>query len=87
MNIDLGEKIEVHLNNPRRDDREQASGINHKDKKPEIVFIKVHMRMMKEDLHLLSCSFFVVSERLIIEQDLRCQGPILLKIQNYEITL
>ena len=41
LDIGIGKKFEVHLNNPRTDDGEQASGINHKDKRPEIISIRV----------------------------------------------
>ena len=41
LDIDVGEKFQVHLNNPRTDDGEQAKGVNHKDKKPEVISIKV----------------------------------------------
>jgi hypothetical protein len=41
LDIDVGQKFQVHLNNPGTDDGEQASGINHKDKKPEVISIKV----------------------------------------------
>ena len=31
LNIDVGEKFKVHLNNPRGNNGEQASGKDHKD--------------------------------------------------------
>ena len=41
LDIGVGEKFEIHLNNPKTDDGEQAKGINSKQNRPELVSIKV----------------------------------------------